>query len=91
MIRLIHHDGKIEKLRWTDQHAASSHGLGVVLRGHGSEILDGVGFRAMAMGGAKITCPKSGYNRVVEQIGEPLPQRGLEALGLEEGLLEIQK
>lgn len=85
MIRLVHPDGKIEKLRWTDQHSMSSHGLGVVLRGHGSEILDGVGFRAMAMGGAKITCSDE---REMRRVAGALAWG---ALGLEEGLLEIQK
>ncbi len=57
MITLIHSDGRREKLRWTDQHAASSYGLGVVLRGtRGAEILDGVGFAALAAQGARIEC-----------------------------------
>lgn len=56
MIRLHHPDGRTEKLRWTDQHPASHYGLGVILRGHGGDILDGAGFRALARAGAKITC-----------------------------------
>ncbi len=57
MINLIHPDGRREKLRWTDQHAASSYGLGVVLRGaRGAEILDGAAFGALAAVGARIEC-----------------------------------
>lgn len=37
-----------ERLRWTDNHPASSYGAGVLLRGKSGEILDGRGFTAMA-------------------------------------------
>lgn len=37
-----------ESLRWTTDHAASSYGIGVILRGKSGEILDGRSFQAMA-------------------------------------------
>lgn len=37
-----------ETLRWTTDHPASSHGMGVVLRGKTGEILDGRSFQALA-------------------------------------------
>lgn len=37
-----------ETLRWTTDHPASSHGIGVVLRGKTGEILDGRSFQALA-------------------------------------------
>ncbi len=85
MIRLIHPDGKIEKLRWTDQHPASSYGLGIVLRGHGATILDGAGFCAMAAGGAKITCSD---DRELRRVAGALAWG---ALGLDDGILEVEK
>lgn len=85
MIRLIHPDGKIEKLRWTDQHSMSSHGLGVILRGHGSGILDGVRFKSLAAQGAKITCSD---DREMRRVAGALAWG---ALGLADGLLEIGK
>jgi hypothetical protein len=36
-----------ETLRWTTEHPASSHGIGVLLRGKSGEILDGRSFQAM--------------------------------------------
>ena len=85
MIRLVHPDGKIEKLRWTDQHSMSSHGLGVILRGHGSGILDGVRFKSLAAQGAKITCSD---DREMRRVAGALAWG---ALGLADGLLEIGK
>jgi hypothetical protein len=85
VIRLIYPDGKIEKLRWTDQHPASSYGLGVVIRGHGAEILDGMMFKALADQGAKITCSdERGMRRVAGALAWG-------ALGLADGFLEIEK
>lgn len=37
-----------ETLRWTTEHAASSRGLGVILRGKSGELLDGKSFEALA-------------------------------------------
>ena len=85
MIRLIHPDGKSEKLRWTDQHAASSHGLGVVLRGHGAGILDGMRFKSLAATGAKITCSDE---RELRRVAGALAWG---ALGLDDGILEVEK
>lgn len=56
MIRLTHPNHPPERLRWTDQHPASSYGLGVVLRGHGREILDGARFKALSADGWRIEC-----------------------------------
>lgn len=57
MIHLMYPDGQRVKLRWTDQHASSSYGLGVVLIGpRGTEILDGATFGALAADGARIEC-----------------------------------
>lgn len=56
MIRLVHPNNAPVKLRWTDQHAASSYGLGVMLRGHGGEVFDGATFAGMAADGWRIEC-----------------------------------
>lgn len=56
MIRLMYPDGRTEKLRWTDQHALSSYGIGVVLHAHSGEALDGARFAPLAATGAWIEC-----------------------------------
>ena len=56
MIRLVLPTGEAERLRWTDHHAVSSFGLGVVLRGHSSEVLDGPTFASLVNQGARIEC-----------------------------------
>lgn len=83
MIRLIHPDGKIERLRWTDQHPASSYGLGVILRGHGPDILDGAGFKWLAAQGARIECTDERERRRVAGA------LAWGALGLDDGILKI--
>ena len=48
--------GGIERLRWTDQHPSSRFGLGVILRGHSGDVLDGKTFESLASDGARIEC-----------------------------------
>lgn len=56
-----------ETLRWTTDHASSSHGIGVLLRGKSGEILDGHSFQAMVKGfGAWIECDSLETKRRVE-------------------------
>lgn len=56
-----------ETLRLTTQHALSSHGIGVLLRGKSGEILDGRSFAAMHVGfGAWIECDSSETKRRIE-------------------------
>lgn len=84
MIRLLHPDGRAEKLRWTDKHPASHYGLGVVLRGHGGRILDGVNFKLLAVAGAKIICSDDRERRrVAGALAWP-------ALGFPETFLEVR-
>jgi hypothetical protein len=46
-----------ERLRWSDQHPASSHGLGVLLRGQSDQLLDGDQFKKLVEAfGAHIEC-----------------------------------
>lgn len=56
MISLISPAGRRKRLRWTDQHALSSYGLGVVMRAKSSVIIDGATFCEMARDGWRIEC-----------------------------------
>lgn len=56
MIRLVYRDGTSARMRWTDQHPASSYGLGILLYARSSEILDGERFRALVDQGARLEC-----------------------------------
>lgn len=56
-----------EALRWTTEHPASSHGIGVLLRGKSGDILDGRTFAALAHAfGAWIECDSADAKRRVE-------------------------
>lgn len=56
-----------ETLRWTTDHAASSNGIGVLLRGKSGEILDGRSFQAMHNGfGAWVECDSADTKRRCE-------------------------
>jgi hypothetical protein len=83
MIHLTHPNHPPQKLRWTDQHPASSYGLGVLLRGHGGEILDGATFKKLTEDGYKIICSTDMERRRVAGA------LAWGALGLDEKFLEI--
>lgn len=77
MIRLAFADGRREPLRWTDQHASSSHGLGVLMRRRSSQVFDGAFFAKLVREqGAWIEC---GDEREARRCAGAL---GLAALGL---------
>jgi hypothetical protein len=75
-----------ERLRWTDQHSASSYGDGVLLRGKSSDVLDGDQFRALreAFGAWIETDSKE---RVARALGVPW-QGKFKELGIREWPLQ---
>jgi len=84
MIRIIYADNTSARMRWTDQHADSSYGLGVLLYARSSNLLDGEGFRALADQGARIECDDDRERRrVAGALAWP-------ALGLSDDKLAIR-
>jgi hypothetical protein len=71
-----------ERLRWTDQHSASSCSNGVLLRAKSSDVLDGFQFRALRNAfGAWIETDNK--ERVARALGVPCLDKSNE-LGIKE-------